>query len=877
MYKDLFTIFKELKEKNIKLDIDLIENKYEKVIQYYKDNENKIKERDDIEKEIKDLKEHLKIIDENFYIRFIAIMIKASNIILGVNPREIQLICVLIFIFKKQEEGLIQQILTGEGKSLIITFLATIKAFMGQKVDILTSSLVLAERDALKMKEFYGLFDISVDYCRPEPDINNNEECYDFYNADICYGDSLSFEGDILRSEFMGITGRGKRGFECIIIDEIDNICLDNIKNITEIIDNFKGYKYLEFCYLTIYEELLKIAANKNKEETKRDKINKLINIVTPKIQNFSSNIQIQQYIKDKFIIHKIKKWCEAAYEAANTYKKDYDYIIKEDKRLNFKVIKPVDYINTGVVEENSIWSGLHQFLQIKERLRMTEENLNSCFMSNLTFFKKYIKYKKIENNSSEIIENNNIYGLTGTLGSEMSQNALKILYNLNSIFIPSFKEKQLIEEKEIIINDEKEYMDCLKEIIKTKAIKEKRAVLVIFKYIANVNNRKIALSKDEMLKNNIITYSRSDINSEKQFLENKILPGTIILSTNLSGRGTDIQLSQEVIDNGGLHVILTFYPKSERIEKQAFGRAARKGEKGSCQYVISSDKTIEALKEERKESELNEFRYLTEVYSKKILLFENLFEQFSEKLKIIRKKEIKIEKNKEYIIEDIKERWALFLVENDLSNIDKNYKDEESLKLNEEELIKIKDNFNQFIQELDKNTNSLDNYIFQNNLLILDLYDKKDYNLQEMSSASPVGAYIKIILNEVTNKHYKDSLKKYFLNLKKECLKFKRQVKLISDFNNIIDYSKNTDLSNQFKEKKKYIDDMIARTDKNLKIIDDSGKNKILPEFVDITKNREYSLDIYQYYFDLGIFFLDLQIYKETGFFSYIKRLFKN
>ena len=870
--KDLTTIFDELEKKNPKLNLDLIKKKYNQIIKFYKDNENKLNEIE-IKKKIKELKNTSKNIDDCFYITFIAIMIKASNIILGINPREIQLICLLIFIFKNQDEGLIQQILTGEGKSLIITFLATIKAFMGKKVDILTSSLVLAERDALKMKKFYQLFDITVDYCRTGYDSNNNEKCYTYYNADICYGDSLSFEGDILRSEFMGIRGRGKRGFECIIIDEIDNICLDNIKNITEIIDNFKGYKYLEFCYLTIYEELLKIAHIK---EEKRNKIKRLIDIVTPKIRDFSSKIQIQKYIKDKFINHKIKKWCELAYEAANTYKKDYDYIIKEDKILNFKVIKPVDYSNTGVVEENSIWSGLHQFLQIKERLRMTEENINSCFMSNLTFFKKYIKYKQTKNNSSEIVESN-IYGLTGTLGSEMSQNALKILYNLNSIIIPTFKEKQLIKEKEIIINDENKYMNTLKEIIKDKAINKGRAVLVIFKYIDNVNKRKISLSDDKDLKNNIITYSRSDINSEKQFLENKIKPGTIILSTNLSGRGTDIQLSQEVIENGGLHVILTFYPKSERIENQAFGRAARKGEKGSCQYVIFSDKTFESLEEKRKKDEFNEFRYLTEVYSKKILLFEKLFEQFSEKLKVIRKKKIKIEKNKEYIIEDIKERWALFLVENDLSNIDKNYKDEESLKLDEEELIKIENNFLQFIEELEKNTYSLDKYNFQNKLLLLNLYGNKDYNLKDMSTASPIGTYIKIILNELTNKNYKDSLKKYFRNLKNECLKYRRQEKLIPDFNNIIDYSKNTDLSNQFHEKRKFLDNMIDRIEKNEKIIEQSGKNKILPEIVDITENREYSIDIYQYYAELGIFLIDLKIYEETGLFSYLKKLIMN
>ena len=148
--KDLTTIFDELEKKNPKLNLDLIKKKYNQIIKFYKDNENKLNEIE-IKKKIKELKNTSKNIDDCFYITFIAIMIKASNIILGINPREIQLICLLIFIFKNQDEGLIQQILTGEGKSLIITFLATIKAFMGKKVDILTSSLVLAERDALML------------------------------------------------------------------------------------------------------------------------------------------------------------------------------------------------------------------------------------------------------------------------------------------------------------------------------------------------------------------------------------------------------------------------------------------------------------------------------------------------------------------------------------------------------------------------------------------------------------------------------------------------------------------------------------------------------------------------------------------------------
>jgi len=110
------------------------------------------------------------------------------------------------------------------------------------------------------MKNFYNFFGISVDFCRENAYIDYKNECYEFYNADICYGDTLNFESDILRTDFMALIGRGnKRGFDCIIIDEIDNLCLDNIKNRTELIDTFKGYKYLDYLHLIIYEELIKI------------------------------------------------------------------------------------------------------------------------------------------------------------------------------------------------------------------------------------------------------------------------------------------------------------------------------------------------------------------------------------------------------------------------------------------------------------------------------------------------------------------------------------------------------------------------------------------------------------------------------------------
>lgn len=86
----------------------------------------------------------------------------------------------------------------------------------------------------------------------------------------------------------------------------------------------------------------------------------------------------------------------------------------------------------------------------------------------------------------------------------------------------------------------------------------------------------------------------KDDLDTEKN-LEN--LPGgTIIIATNLAGRGTDISISDEVLKKGGLHVCLTFLPINIRVQEQAFGRAGRKGQPGTWQLVLNLFKNISEI-----------------------------------------------------------------------------------------------------------------------------------------------------------------------------------------------------------------------------------------------------------------------------------------
>ena len=882
--KDTKILFEEIMIKNPSFNNKYINYIYSinNKIKYYFDNNISIIGEGTLRKKIYELKYKIKsnLNEVNNYIELISIMIKVNEIIFNYRPREIQIISILLFLFKDKNIGLIEEILTGEGKTIIISFLSVLKAFQGKKVDILTSSLVLAERDANAMREFYNYFGFSVDYCKAknfkENKNNKHKECLDCYKADIVYGDCLSFESDILQTNFMGTVGRGhNRSFDCVIIDEIDNICLDNIKNITELLDNFHGYKFLEYIYFFIFNELIKL----DKEiwnEVGNDEFKHDLGVLTSKkhiIEILEKKAQeeffdLNKLSKNKhiylpghlsnFIKYRLKKWCESAYDAMYIYKENKEYIIAIDERYGFKTIKPVDFSNTGVVQENSVWTGLHQFLQIKEGLTLTQENLNSCYMSNFTFFKKYISPFE-----------NNIYGLTGTVGSKKTQDALKILYKLNLLLIPTFKESKLEQYNPIIVKDYDNYNTILINSIIDFAFNKQRAVLVIFKYIEDVINIYDLLIQNGVSPNCIIKYIRNDIEGEKEFLRNEIRPYTIILSTNLAGRGTDIKISKELNKRNGLHVILTFLPFSERIERQAFGRAGRKGEKGSGQLVIYSKENINELINKRKENEENEFKYLINVYKRKVDLFQELFEEFTDFLNKIRKNV-----NETQLL-DVKERWGIFLVENDLAKIEKQYKDKNSLIIDEDSFKNTRIKFNYFMNNL-KNEMKY-KYEYFNPLLLCKTFkiDKCDEAIKKIPVLA-LGAYSFRSLYKIDKKlynHKQESLNDFKI-LEYNCKILLNEFRIYESFMNEINTNMNSDLYKQNKQKIAFAEEYLGLIRKNLEILENSCNNPRYKKFQlfskiisldQINALGKYREDILDYFRDFGmcLYFIN---FRENG-----------
>ena len=148
-------------------------------------------------------------------------------------------------------KGTLLDLATGEGKSLVIAAMATIKALKGIKVDIACSSSILATRDESEWKPFYEYFGLKSSV---STSCLSRTKVKEVYESDVVYGTVHSFSADVLKQEFEGNTTRNKRGFECLIIDEVDNLTIDNCLQQTLLSSRATGMHHLNSLLIRIWQ-----------------------------------------------------------------------------------------------------------------------------------------------------------------------------------------------------------------------------------------------------------------------------------------------------------------------------------------------------------------------------------------------------------------------------------------------------------------------------------------------------------------------------------------------------------------------------------------------------------------------------------------------
>lgn len=261
-----------------------------------------------------------------------------------------------------------------------------------------------------------------------------------------------------------------------------------------------------------------------------------------------------------------LKTWISNAFEAKQM-QQDREYLVNDNK------INPVDFMHTGVIESNKTWGdGLQQFLEMKHSLALSPMTLVTNFISNIAFFKKY----------------NRIYGLSGTIGSTIEEDFIETHYATSSFKIPTHIHQKLIDLGGVLKHSKEEWLQEICHAVERVCKRDSRAALVIVEDIKTAKLLKLEIEKS-IPKENLKLYTRNET-EEVKVIEQSLQQESVIIATNLAGRGTNITVCDRVNENGGLFVLVTFLPFNKRVELQAKGRTSRKGEPGSTQMILLSE-----------------------------------------------------------------------------------------------------------------------------------------------------------------------------------------------------------------------------------------------------------------------------------------------
>lgn len=472
-------------------------------------------------------------------------------------------------------DGSIIQMNTGEGKTLVCALSAIIRSAIDASVHVATTNSYLAERDHQSVEKIFQLLGISSSFIGPD---STPAEIRSGYRKNITYATGYMFGFDYLRDqislrEYEKVTlGRSvlekingedvasklnQTRHDTIIVDEADSVLID--ESTTPLLLSGPTENVSESA-LFAYKLAHDLAASLDEDDDfLLDQQKKQIELTQIGIE------RIHQHMQEYGTIDLCQPWASYvtnAIYAEQFLDKDQDYVVADEK------IKLVDQ-NTGrIFDDRSLRAGLHQALEAKEELEINPPNKTLARITRQGFFQLY----------------NNVCGMTGTI--DESEDEVKFFYRINVVTLPPNKPSQRIDLPDRFFKDWNSKLAAIVIDIQCR-LKSKRPILVGTRSI----NESLIIEK-ALLASGIKCQVLNGIQDDEEALiiSQAGQSGAITIATNMAGRGTDIKLSTESKQYGGLHVIGAQRFESRRVDRQLAGRAARQGDPGSSQFFISAD-----------------------------------------------------------------------------------------------------------------------------------------------------------------------------------------------------------------------------------------------------------------------------------------------
>jgi len=494
-------------------------------------------------------------------------------------------------------KGMISEMRTGEGKTLVATLPAYLNALSGEGVHIVTVNEYLAQRDADWMGPVYRFLGLSVGVIK---NAQSPQEKRAAYACDITYGTNNEFGFDYLRDNLaFRLEDRVQRSLSFAVVDEVDSILIDEAR--TPLIISGPAEESTEL-YLRINELVPRLTRQKEEDgpgDFSLEEKTKQVHITEAGHEHVEQLMLQVGLLKEGESLYdpaniRLMHHLNAALRAHALYKRDVEYIVRGGEVII------VDEF-TGRTMPGRRWSdGLHQAVEAKEGVRVREENQT---VASITFQNYFRLYKKLS-------------GMTGTADTEAPE--FMQIYGLEVVVIPTHRPMVRKDNPDFVYLTQSDKFKAIIEDIRECAARE-QPVLVGTTSIETSEFLSGLLQK-ESVEHQVLNAKQHE--REAHIVAQAGRPGTVTIATNMAGRGTDIVLGgnleaelaaageiddvtrasvraewqtrhDRVLTAGGLHIVGTERHESRRIDNQLRGRSGRQGDPGSSRFYLSMEDNL--------------------------------------------------------------------------------------------------------------------------------------------------------------------------------------------------------------------------------------------------------------------------------------------
>jgi len=254
--------------------------------------------------------------------------------------------------------------------------------------------------------------------------------------------------------------------------------------------------------------------------------------------------------------------------KAYTLFERDTEYVVMDNK------VKIVDEQTGRIMEGRRYSDGLHQAIESKENVKVEAATQTYATVTLQNYFRMYHK----------------LAGMTGTAETEAGE--FWDIYELDVVVIPTNRPIARDDREDLVFKTTREKYNAVIEEIVT-LVKNKRPVLVGTTSV-EISELLSRMLKMKNIKHNVLNAKLHQ--KEADIVAEAGKAGTVTIATNMAGRGTDIKLSAEVIEAGGLAIIGTERHESRRVDRQLRGRAGRQGDPGSSQFYVSLEDNLMRL-----------------------------------------------------------------------------------------------------------------------------------------------------------------------------------------------------------------------------------------------------------------------------------------